>query len=71
MADETPEETPEPTPTEVEEPTEPTRWAIYDHRFLRFLRGTYDKKPTMREAKNLAGHDEVMIHEVAPEVEIP
>ena len=67
MTDPTP--TPDPTPETpaADAPTKPANpkgYAVYDTRYLRFLPGVHDKKPTKAEAKKLAGHDDVEIREV-------
>lgn len=59
---------PEPTPPEpTSKPKAGTgsgRFAVYDNRYLRFVGGVSDSKPTKAEAKKLAGHDDVEIREV-------
>lgn len=55
------------TPSAVAKPAkvdDPTRFAVYDLRFEKFVGPVSSKRPSKAQSEKLAGHDDVEVREV-------
>lgn len=59
-----PSPAPDPKPASKPADEAAVRYAVYDTRYLRFLPGVHDKKPSKADAKKIVGHDDFEIREV-------